>query len=264
MRLLPERHDHDDGRAAQRQSRSGRDRNPRGATLQSLPLRRACRDSQRCSPRGGRHAQRPGFARMSVLQEEGRSRADYIDRDGTLAMVRAQGGGDVNAADASALDLFVLVEASGRITAFHGHVDLGTGIRTALAQIVAEELDVDFDRVRVVLGDTSVTPDFGPTIASETIQVTSAPLRCAAAQARQRLVEMAAARLGANADDLVVNDGLVGFRNGDNRSISYGELLDGERIRIALRDDVALKPVADYRIVGQSQPRVDLVAKATG
>lgn len=201
---------------------------------------------------------------MSVLQEEGRSRADYIDRDGTLAVVRAQADGDVGDADAAALDVFVLVEASGRITAFHGHVDLGTGIRTALAQIVAEELDVDFDRVRVVLGDTSVTPDFGPTIASETIQVTSAPLRCAAAQARHRLVEMAAVRLGAKADDLVVNDGLVGFRNGDNRSVSYGELLDGERIRIALRDDVALKPVSDHRIVGRSQPRVDLVAKATG
>src|SRR4051794_570909 len=140
--------------------------------------------------------------------------------------------------------------ADGSVTAFHGHVDLGTGIRTALGQIVAEELDVAFGRVRVVLGDTSVTPDFGPTIASETIQVTSAPLRRAAAQARQHLVAIAAQRLGADPADLVVQDGLVRFRTGDNRSVSYGELLEGARIRLALSDEVETKPVADYRIVG--------------
>ncbi|MDB5544748.1 MAG: Isoquinoline 1oxidoreductase beta subunit [Hyphomicrobiales bacterium] len=201
---------------------------------------------------------------MSDLQDSGKSRADLIDRDGTLAVVRASDGSDVGSADAGRLDLFVLVDAAGSITAFHGHVDMGTGIRTALAQIVAEELDVAFARVRMVLGDTSVTPDFGPTIASETIQVTSAPLRRAAAQARLHLVAMAAERLGANTEDLVVSDGLVGFRAGDNRSVSYGELLEGERIRLAFADSVETKPVADYRIVGQSQPRVDLAAKASG
>ena len=67
---------------------------------------------------------------------------------------------------------------------FNGHVDLGTGIRTALAQIVAEELDVGLDQVEMVLGDTALAPNQGPTIASASIQIHAVPLRQAAAQAR--------------------------------------------------------------------------------
>ena len=64
------------------------------------------------------------------------------------------------------VETFIKITADGLVTAFNGHVDLGTGIRTALGQIVAEELDVSFARVVVVLGDTSVVPDQGATIAS--------------------------------------------------------------------------------------------------
>src|SRR6185437_11963946 len=80
-------------------------------------------------------------------------------------------------------EIFIKITANGSVTAFNGHVDLGTGIRTALGQIVAEELDVSFARVVVVLGDTSRVPNQGATIASETIQITAIPLRKAAAQA---------------------------------------------------------------------------------
>jgi len=71
------------------------------------------------------------------------------------------------------LELFLSVDDEGRVTAYNGHVDLGTGIGTALAQIVAEELDVAFDAVTMVLGHTGATPNQGATIASETIQVTA-------------------------------------------------------------------------------------------
>lgn len=91
-----------------------------------------------------------------------------------------------------ALDLFLLVDDTGTVTAFNGHVDLGTGIRTALAQIVAEELDVTLDRVTMVLGHTGVAPNQGGTIASDSIQVSARPLRHAAAQARAHLVGLAA------------------------------------------------------------------------
>ena len=73
-------------------------------------------------------------------------------------------------------------------------MDLGTGIRTALAQIVAEELDVAFERITMVLGDTARVPNQGPTIASESIQIAAVPIRNAAAQARQFLVARAAER----------------------------------------------------------------------
>ncbi|MEO6781671.1 MAG: molybdopterin cofactor-binding domain-containing protein [Bradyrhizobium sp.] len=178
-------------------------------------------------------------------------------RPGVLSVVRPA------ASDAaSGFETFIQITADGSVTAFNGHVDLGTGIRTALGQIVAEELEVSFARVVVVLGDTSRVPDQGPTIASETIQITAVPLRKAAAQARQFLLARAAQRLELPVRHLAVEDGLI--RGHDNRSISYGELIADETIRLELAEDVPVKPVDAYTIVGQSQPRIDLPAKATG
>ncbi len=176
---------------------------------------------------------------------------------GTLSVVRPAGSG----AEA-AFETFIKITADGSVTAFNGHVDLGTGIRTALGQIVAEELDVSFARVVVVLGDTSRVPNQGATIASETIQITAVPLRNAAAQARQFLVARAAERLELPVEELAIEDGLI--RGRDNRSISYGELIAGDSIRLELADNVQVKAVDAYTIVGQSVPRTDLPAKATG
>ena len=121
---------------------------------------------------------------------------------------------------------------------------------------------MSFARVVVVLGDTAVVPNQGATIASETIQITAVPLRNAAAQARQFLIARAAERLELPVTDLTIEDGLV--RGKDNRSVSYGELIGGETVRLELADDVPVKAVSAYGIVGQSVPRVDLPAKATG
>jgi nicotinate dehydrogenase subunit B len=176
---------------------------------------------------------------------------------GTLSVVRP-----ASPVEAVKFETFIKVTADGSVTAYNGHVDLGTGIRTALGQIVAEELDVSFARVVVVLGDTSLVPNQGATIASETIQITAVPLRKAAAQARQFLIARAAARLELPIQELVVEDGLV--RGKDNRSVSYGELIAGETIQLELADDVSVKAASAYTIVGQSVPRVDLPAKATG
>src|SRR3954466_9016566 len=175
-------------------------------------------------------------------------------QSGSLVVVRT--------VDECTSETFVRITADGSVTAYNGHVDLGTGIRTALGQIVAEELDVSFARVIVVLGDTSLVPNQGATIASETIQITAVPLRKAAAQARQFLVARAAARLEIPVDGLVIEDGLIHGK--DNRSVSYGELIAGESIQLELADDVPVKSADAYTIVGQSVPRVDLPAKATG
>src|SRR5271163_3392165 len=90
-------------------------------------------------------------------------------QSGSLTLVRR--------ADTGAFETFIKISADGAVTAYNGHVDLGTGVRTALGQIVAEELDVSFARVAVVLGDTSKVPNQGATIASETIQISALPLR---------------------------------------------------------------------------------------
>ena len=168
----------------------------------------------------------------------------------------------VRTVDEVTSETFIRITADGSVTAYNGHVDLGTGIRTALGQIVAEELDVSFARVVVVLGDTSVVPNQGATIASETIQITAVPLRKAAAQARHHLLARAVARLNVPADELVIEDGLI--RGPGNRTLSYGELIGDDTIRLVLADDVAVKTIDNYNIVGRSVPRVDLPAKATG
>jgi nicotinate dehydrogenase subunit B len=178
-------------------------------------------------------------------------------RPGALSVVRPAGSGEPGV-----FETFIKITSDGSVTAYNGHVDLGTGIRTALGQIVAEELDVSFARVVVVLGDSSRVPNQGATIASETIQITAVPLRKAAAQARQFLVARAAERLGMPVEELAIEDGLI--RGKDNRSVSYGELIAGDSFRLELADDVEVKDVNAYTIVGQSVPRVDLPAKATG
>ena len=178
--------------------------------------------------------------------------ADMLARPGTLTVMRTVAAGP---------ELFVVVDAEG-VTAFNGHVDLGTGIGTALAQIVAEELDVDVGRVRTVLGSIGVGPDQGATIASTTLQVTAVPLRAAAAQARAALLALAAAELGVEVARLTVSDGVVGA--GENRFVTYAALLEGRRVRLELDVATPVKPVDQYRVVGQSVPRGDIPAKATG
>src|SRR3954451_10223649 len=145
-------------------------------------------------------------------------------QSGSLVVVRT--------VDECTSETFVRITAEGLVSAYNGHVDLGTGIRTALGQIVAEELDVSFARVVVVLGDTARVPNQGATIASETIQITAVPLRQAAAQARRFLTAGAAERLELPVEELSIDDGLI--RGRDNRSVSYGELIADETVSLEL------------------------------
>ncbi len=185
-----------------------------------------------------------------------------MKRLGTLSVVRAAAGGGA--------EVFLTLAEDGSITAFNGHVDLGTGIKTALAQIVAEELDVPVERITMVLGDTASVPDQGPTIASETIQITAVPLRRAAAQARRFLLELAAQRFNRPVSELrtaegtVTTAGAVDAAAGHAGRLRYEELLVGRQDRLPLSDTVPVKAVADYRIVGHSVQRVDIAAKAAG
>ncbi|AZY48909.1 xanthine dehydrogenase family protein molybdopterin-binding subunit [Bordetella avium] len=155
-----------------------------------------------------------------------------------------------------------------RVLAFNGHVDLGTGIRTALAQIVAEELDVPLSRLEMVLGHTNAAPNQGPTIASASIQISAIPLRRAAAQAREHLMALAAAQWNLPREALRVCDGVIRPADSqDRRTLGYGQLLQGRHTRLTLAppdQEVGLKPAAEYRIVGQNIARVDIPAKATG
>ncbi|KAB8307934.1 aldehyde dehydrogenase [Erwinia endophytica] len=160
------------------------------------------------------------------------------------------------------LALFLAIDGSGQVWAFNGHVDLGTGVKTALTQIVAEELNLRLDQVQMVLGDTLRVPNQGATIASATLQISAVPLRKAAAEARRWLTQQAATRLQVAANDLRLDAGE--FRLANGACLSFAELVNGQRCQIPLSDEVPLKPTSDYRLVGTSSPRVDIPAKATG
>ena len=201
------------------------------------------------------------------------TRADFHAAQGVLLVVRnpppapppVKGQPALVAGNpAEGVEILIAVWDDGSVTALNGHVDLGTGIRTALAQIVAEELDVPLAQVNMVLGDTTRAPNQGATIASASIQIHAKPLRTAAAQARHWLVANAAEHLGAAVDELQVKAGVVQVTADPTRHVSYGALLGGAHTTLELADATPTKATADYRLVGQSVPRVDIPAKVSG
>src|SRR6185436_12830578 len=144
------------------------------------------------------------------------------------------------------LDDWIAIEPDGTITAFSGKVELGTGVRTALAQIVAEELDVSVERVHMVRGDTDRTPNEGYTAGSMTISGSGTALRRAAAQARFAMLEMAAERLDANVDELSIDDGVITVAGDPQRSVTYAQLMDGSVFNLQVSDQTPLKSPETY------------------
>ena len=159
------------------------------------------------------------------------------------------------------VDSFLAIDKAGIVTVYSGKVDLGTGVSTALRQIVADELDVAMDKVNLVQGDTLLTPDQGKTWASVTIQVGGMQLRQAAATARKALVEEAAKKLGT--DQLTVADGVV---SGGGKKVSYAALISGKSFALKLdpKAPAKEKDPKDYKLVGKPLARLDIPAKCTG
>jgi nicotinate dehydrogenase subunit B len=161
------------------------------------------------------------------------------------------------------VDGFLAIDRRGNVTVFSGKVDLGTGVRTAITQIVAEELDVPMARVNVIQGDTFLTPDQGPTYGSLSIQNGGMQIRMAAATARRALLRRAAQRLKIDEHELTVDAGVIRPKRSD-AWIRYGELIGRGTLAIALDKDAPLKAPGSYAVVGRSQPRLDIPDKVTG
>ncbi len=149
------------------------------------------------------------------------------------------------------------------MTAFVGKVEVGMGISTGFGQIVAEEIDVPFDRVTILMGDTALTPDQRGTGGSNGIMDGGSALRKASAEARRTLLGLASARLGVPVEQLTVQDGVVVVQGDPSKKVSYGELIGGQRFNVTLSDKVKTKSPSEYRIVGTSVPRVDIPLKVT-
>ncbi|HTW03273.1 MAG TPA: molybdopterin cofactor-binding domain-containing protein [Streptosporangiaceae bacterium] len=150
-------------------------------------------------------------------------------------------------------DAWVHVGADGSVTAFTGKVEAGQGTRTALGTLVAEELAVPAARVRVVMGNTDLSPfDLG-TFGSRSMPIAAPPLRAAAAAAREVLRNAAAERFGLPAEALTVAGGIVAGPDGAP-SVGYGELLTGVRRVEKIPSDAPVTQPPAWREAGRAAP----------
>jgi nicotinate dehydrogenase subunit B len=173
------------------------------------------------------------------------------------------------------LDAWLRIDKDGLIRVFTGKVEIGMGVETGYAQIVSEELDISPERVRFVMGDTSLTADQGGVGGSTSIMLGAKPLRNVAATARFLLLELASRRLGVPLDELQVRDGIVSVQQDATKSVSYEDLAGSADLKDALKVSgrgFALnvegtgkpKDPARYTVVGKSLPRVDIEPKILG
>lgn len=160
------------------------------------------------------------------------------------------------------LDSWIRVNADGTVTVLTGKVELGQGVKTALTQIAAEELQVDPDRIELVTADTDLTPDEGYTAGSQSMSDSGTAILNAAAQVRGLLLELAAARLNAPVEQLGIANGTVEAPGAG--SIGYGDLVGGRFLRYRATDRSPLRDPGQYTVIGQPMQRVDIPPKVTG
>ena len=171
------------------------------------------------------------------------------------------------------LSSYIAVNADGSVLAFFGKMDMGHGLHVAIAQIVAEELDVPFKAVKVFMGDTATSVNQGGASGSTSIQMGGTQMRMAAAEARRVLIEMAAAKLDAPIADMIVVNGIVSDASNRGKNTSYAELIGGKYFNVQLDWNKKLgnqlyapgkaqpKDPSEHKIVGQPTKRDDVAPK---
>lgn len=174
------------------------------------------------------------------------------------------------------LDTWLAITEDGRVTAYFGKMDMGQGVDTGIAQFVADELDVAFDHVTVVMGDTALTVNQGGASNASGIEQGSWPLRNAAAEARRVLLERASTQLDVPVAQLTVSEGVVSVQDDPSRQVSYGELIGDQRFDIQLEWNETYgnsldawgtakpKTPDQFKIVGTEVPRTDVPPKVFG
>ncbi len=162
------------------------------------------------------------------------------------------------------LNAYLHIAESGRVTIFSGKIEMGQGVMTSLAQMAAEDLGVPLDSIEMVMGDTDRCPwDMG-TFGSLTTRMFGPALRTAAAEARQVLLRLAAGKLGAPREQLVVLNGVVSAKGEPGRKVSYGELARGRTLVRTVDEKAVLRAAGEFAVMGRSPARLDAVAKVTG
>jgi nicotinate dehydrogenase subunit B len=208
---------------------------------------------------------RAGFSRRSFLKGSGAVIVTFASASAfdPLSDVFAQG---FNGTGSPQLDSWIAIGTDGIVTAYTGKCEFGQGLYTAQMQLVAEELAVPFNRVRLIQCDTSMTPDQGTTSGQQShpTNFNRTNLALAAATARETLVRLASTRLGAPAQDLVAKDGAVSVKAAPTRSVAYGALIGGKKFEVPLDPKASRRHPREWTVLGTPVPRVDMREMATG
>ena len=160
------------------------------------------------------------------------------------------------------LDAWIGIGGDGAVTVFTGKAELGQGIKTALIQCAAEELDIDPKAITIVTADTERTANEGYTAGSHSMQASGTAVLHAAAQVRGILIGLAATRLNLPPDQLQAKTGAVVANDG--RSVVYKDLVTGEALHQIATAQSPLKNVKSFKIIGTPMHRVDIPGKVTG
>jgi len=192
---------------------------------------------------------RPGLLRAQESQNAGKQPDRQPELPGSLKTAKT-------------LDSWIRIDADGTVTVFTGKAELGQGIKTALIQVAAEELEVAPAAIHLVTADTERTPNEGFTAGSHSMQDSGTAIRNAAAQVRAILVGIAAGQLGVPAERLKARDGRVVADDG--RSVGYGELVAGDVLHVEAQPASPLKDPGEHAVIGKNLPRVDIPVKVTG
>jgi len=211
------------------------------------------------------------------------TRRDFLKTSGVLVVglsvageivldAQGSGAGPYPDLDYKQLDSWIVIRPDNTATFFVGKTDLGQGTGTAFRQIMADELDMPYDKTSCVMGVTDVTVDQGGSGGSDALQTDGYPMRRVAAEARRVLLEMASVRLGVPVAQLVVSDGVVSVAADSSKRVTYGELIGGRKFNTELTGSninattgaARVKDINQFKIVGQSPQRYDIPAKVDG
>ena len=173
----------------------------------------------------------------------------------------AQNGKTIEELDFNA---YLRVKEDGRVDCFTGKIEMGQGIITSLAQVVAEELEVSIYDVDMIMGDTELCPYDAGTWGSLTTRFIDPVLRDAAAEAREVLLNLAAEHFSVSKTSLQVIEGVVSVKNDSSKKITYAELTKGKKIVRSLTKKPELKKAKDFKLIGKPIRSLDAEAKVTG
>src|SRR5215813_13296884 len=260
MRVLREWRRHDREGLSRPESQGERSRYPASDGERSLPVPCSYEDDPSHKPLRERSESMKNLSRRDFMKTSGALIVTFsLDPESALAQ-------RLDGASSNQLDGLLAINGDGTVTAYTGKCELGHGLYTAQTQLVAEELSVPLDRVKLIQCDTALTPDQGTTSGAQShpTNFNQGALALAGATAREVLFDLASKRFGVAADQLTVKDGVISVKADTAKKVTYAELVGGKKFNLTLNNRAKRKSPNDWTVLGTPVPRIEIPAIATG